>query len=193
MHIIILNMKSGIFMIESIFAPNAVIENITSDRNARLVTISYRNCPNCPNQQVVLIVDRNTLIQNERGDIIPFRELAVGMVVNASFSSAMTRSIPPQAQAFRIRIVRRMPAYETTTGRIIEVNSRNRFITTMSHANPSSIIRFNISDDTVILNQRGRAIPFSRLMPGLRVRIQHANFMTASIPPQTTAFVIQLL
>ena len=153
-------------MIESIFAPNAVIENISFDRNTGLVTISYSNCPNCPNQQVVLIVDRNTIIQNERGDLIPFRELAVGMVVNASFSSAMTRSIPPQAQAFRIRIVRRMPAYETTTGRIIEVNSQNRFITTMSHANPSSIIRFNTSSDTVILNQWGRTIPFSRLMPG---------------------------
>ncbi|MBQ2801266.1 MAG: hypothetical protein IJF03_07750 [Lachnospiraceae bacterium] len=63
----------------------------------------------------------------------------------------------------------------------------------MSQSNPSSIIRFNLSSDTVILNQWGRVIPFSRLMPGLRVRIQHANFMTASIPPQTTAFVIQLL
>lgn len=180
-------------MPESIFVPNAVIEHISFDRNTRFVTISYSNCPNCPNQQVVLIVDRNTLLQNERGDIIPFSELTVGMVVNVSFSSAMTRSLPPQAQAFRIRVVRRMPAYETTTGRIIEINSGNRSITTMSQSNPSSIIRFNLSSDTVILNQWGRVIPFSRLMPGLRVRIQHANFMTASIPPQTTAFVIQLL
>ena len=29
--------------------------------------------------------------------------------------------------------------------------------------------------------------------PGLRVRVRHATFMTASIPPQTTAFEIQIL
>ena len=98
-------MKSGIFMIDSIFVSNATIENISSNRNTWLVTISYSSCPNCRNQQVVLVVDRNTLIQNERGAIISPRELTTGMIVNASFSSAMTRSIPPQTTAFMIQII----------------------------------------------------------------------------------------
>ena len=98
-------MKSGAFMIKSVFVSNAIIENISFDRNARLVTISYSNCPNCPNQQVVLVVDQNTLIQNERGNLISFRELTVGMVINAAFSSAMTRSIPPQTTAFVIQLL----------------------------------------------------------------------------------------
>ena len=76
-------MKSGIFMIDSIFVSNATIENISSTRNTWLVTISYSSCPNCrnQNQQVVLVVDRNTLIQNERGAIISPRELTTGMIV----------------------------------------------------------------------------------------------------------------
>lgn len=100
-------MKSGIFMIDSIFVSNATIENISSTRNTWLVTISYSSCPNCrnQNQQVVLVVDRNTLIQNERGAIISPRELTTGMIVNASFSSAMTISIPPQTTAFMIQII----------------------------------------------------------------------------------------
>ena len=177
------------------FVSNAIIENISFDRNSGLITISYTNCPNCqtPNQQVVVIINRNTIIQNEAGEPISFRELTTGMIINAVFSSAMTRSIPPQAQAFRIQVINRIPVYQTTTGRIVEINPQNQTITTMSGFNPSSRIRFNLSPDTVILNQRGRAIPFSRLIPGLRVRVQHASFMTASIPPQTTAFVIQIL
>ena len=34
---------------------------------------------------------------------------------------------------------------------------------------------------------------FSRLFPGLRVRVRHANFMTASIPPQTTALEVRVI
>lgn len=179
----------------TIFASNAVIEKITTNQNARFVTISYTDCPPCrsENQQVTLIVDRNTIIRNETGATIPFRELEVGMVIDATFSSVMTRSIPPQAQAFRIRVVRRMPAHETTTGRILETNFRNQTVITINNSNPASVIQFNLSPDTVILNQFGRPIPFSVLIPGLRVRVQHASFMTASIPPQTTAFVIQIL
>lgn len=182
-------------MNERIFISNAVIENISFQRNTRLVTISYNDCPTCrnTNQQVVLVVDRDTVIRNQNGASISFRDLAVGMVIDTVISSAMTRSIPPQAQAFRIRVVSSMPAYDTTTGRILEIDSRNRTITTISTLNPSSIIRFQLTPDTVILNRQGRPVPFSRLMNGLRVRIQHATFMTASIPPQTTGFVIQIL
>lgn len=182
-------------MNEHIFISNALIENISYHRNTRLITVSYNDCPNCRNgnQQVVLIVDRDTVIRNQNGAPMSFRELTTGMIIDAVISSAMTRSIPPQAQAFQIRVVSSMPTYETTTGRIIETDSKNRTITTISTFNPSSIIRFQASPDTVILNRQGRPVPFSRLMTGFKVRIQHATFMTASIPPQTTAFVIQIL
>ena len=63
----------------SIFISNAFIENIS--------------------------FDRNTTILNENGNVILPRELAVGMTINAMVSSAMTRSIPPQAQAFVIQLL----------------------------------------------------------------------------------------
>lgn len=179
----------------NISVSNAVIEDISFNRDVQLVTISYRSCPTCRsgNQQVVLVVSRDTVIRNETGRPMPARELETGMIIDATFSSAMTRSIPPQAQAFRIRVVNRPQAYDTTTGRIVDTNFRNQTITTISNRNPSSIILFHITPETIILNPAGRTIPFSRLVPGLRVQIQHATFMTASIPPQTTAFVIQIM
>lgn len=174
---------------------SAVIEEISRDRNATYVTIAYNDCIGCarPEDLVRLVVNRNTVIHNERGRDVPANELQRGMMVDAVFSSAMTRSIPPQAQAFRIRIIRRPSANATSTGRIIEINSRGNYIVVLRNANPSSAIRFNLSPNTVILNPAGRRIPLSLLIPGLRVRVEHANFMTMSLPPQTTAFTIQVM
>lgn len=83
--------------------------------------------------------------------------------------------------------------FDTTIGRILEVNTREQFIRTISDANPTSIIRFNVSPETRILDPIGRRIPLSNLFPGLRVRVEHATFMTASIPPQSPAFLIRII
>jgi len=172
---------------------NAMIEDISMERNQRQIRISYSDCTTCPQKQLILNIDRDTLIQDERGNRIRPRDLHIGMTIDTLVSSAMTRSIPPQTQAFQIRVVRRPAASQTTVGFILDTDERNRSITTISNWNPSSIIQFNTTQDTIILDRNGRNIPFSRLMPGQRVRVGHATFMTAGIPPQTTAFSIQLL
>lgn len=174
---------------------SAVIQNISRDRNATLVTISYNNCIGCASSSgtVRLVVDRNTVIHDERGRDMRAGELERGMTVDANFSSVMTRSIPPQSQAFYIRVRRRRTQNETTTGRIIEVNSRNNYILVLRNQNPASAIRFNISPDTVISDFFGRRTTLSSLIPGFRVRVEHASFMTASIPPQTTAFTVRVI
>ena len=115
------------------------------------------------------------------------------MLVNASFSSEMTRSIPPQANAYLIRIVREAPRENITVGRIVETNQRNRSFMTISDRDFSTIIRFNVAENARIIDRFGRNVNFSRLTPGMRVRVRHADFMTASIPPQTTAFEVQIL
>lgn len=176
---------------------NARIDNINSESGTTFVTISYTDCAICQDsrQTVRLVVRENTLIFDERGNIIPVRNLRVGMIINATISSAMTRSIPPQAFAYIIRIIRRPQTgnENTTTGRIIDINRQNQSFMTISDGNLSSRIRFNITPQTIILNRNGRPISFDRLVPGLRVRVRHANFMTASIPPQTTAFEVRIL
>lgn len=174
---------------------SAIIESISRDRNATLVTISYTNCVGCtgPSNRVRLVVNQDTAIYDERGRMIRANDLQRGMSVDASFSSTMTRSIPPQSQAYFIRITARAGRNVTTTGRIVEVNTRNNFITVLRSQNLASLIRFNITDNTVILDPIGRRIRLSALTPGFRVRVEHASFMTASIPPQTTAFTIRII
>lgn len=192
---------------------NATIVDIARESGTLFVTIEYRERPTRepgrdgrdgrrdndrdrdrepgrgPQTQTVrLVVDRQTRVFNEQGREINPRELRRGMIVDATFSSAWTRSIPPQAQAFLIRIVRQEQRNQTTTGRIIEVNNRNNYILVFSLN--QSVIRFNVTDSTVIRDLFGRRIPLRELRGGMRVRVTHPDFMTASIPPQTPAIEI---
>ena len=75
-------------------------------------------------------------------------------------------------------------------GRIINVNRQSNSFTATSDGNLSSVIRFNVAENARIFDIIGRPINLSSLFPGLRVQVRHASFMTASIPPQTTAFVV---
>lgn len=172
-----------------------LIEEISSDRNNLLVTISYTECVECNrrSQQVRLVVGNNTIIWDEAGNRVSSRDLRTGMMIDAAFSSAMTRSIPPQATAYTIRIVSQPESENVTIGRIIDVNRQNRSFTTVSDGSRLSVIRFNVADDAQIWNSFGRPMSFDSLVPGLRVRVRHAPFMTASIPPQTTAFEIHVI
>ena len=174
---------------------NAVIQDITSEQGTTYVTITYTSRqPNQRNEQTLrLVVRPRTIILNANGFPIKANALREGMNVNVAVSSAYTRSIPPQTTAYLIRIAGRQRPDDITVGNILDVDRNNRSFTTISDRDFSSIIRFNVPDNAMIFDRMGRPVNFSRLTPGMRVRVRHANFMTASIPPQTTAFEVRVL
>lgn len=184
------------------------IEEITRDNRNTLITVSYpdsgrgddRNRDdgrardrNPREQQIRMVINNRTFIFDEFGNTIRPSELQRGMTINALVSSAMTRSIPPQATAYVIRILRRPVSDNVVTGRIIDIDRNSRMFTTITGNNPTSIVRFSVPNNTPIFDMQGRPMGFSRLFPGLRVQVRHANFMTASIPPQTTAREIRVI
>lgn len=174
---------------------NGTIIEISRDRGTLSVTITYTEGPrNQPNEQTLrLIIVSRTIILNANGVPIPASRLSVGMTINAVVSSAMTRSIPPQTNAYLIQIIRRQPQDNLTYGTILDINRDNHSFTTISNRDFSSIIQFNVAENARIFNRLGKPIRFQNLRSGMRVQVRHANFMTASIPPQTTAFEIQVL
>lgn len=175
---------------------NGTIEEITSERGMTLVTVKYQrgSGSRTRTETVRLVVTPRTILLHTNGIPVPVGILREGMVVNAAFSSAMTRSIPPQASAYVIQIVQNPNVSDRITiGEIQDIDRRNRSFTTIRGRDTSSIIRFHLAEDAVLLNRQGRPVHFSRFTPGTRVRVRHANFMTASIPPQTTAFEVQMI
>lgn len=177
---------------------NALVEEVFCyDNSVGHILISYavRDADQVTSIQTLrLNTGRNTVILNMFGRRINACQLRKGMWINAVFSSRMTRSIPPQANAFLIIVKRNpRPQNNTTDGRIASVDPRNRFLITGNPDDINSQIRYTISNDTVILNRFGNPIPLRALRPGQMVRITHADFQTASIPPQTAAYRIQII
>lgn len=174
---------------------NGTIQDISFDRDTTFVTVTYMDTRDRRrNEQTLrLVVRPRTVILNPNGIPVPATTLRIGMTINATVSTAMTRSIPPQTNAYVIRIVRRQSMDNIVVGRILDVNRNNRSFTTISDRDAASIIRFNVPENVRIIDRLGRTVNFARLSPGMRVRVRHADFMTASIPPQTTAFEIQIL
>ena len=81
---------------------------------------------------------------------------------------------------------------DITVGIILDADRQSRSFSTISNGNPFSVIRFNVPDNAFIFDKSGRPLDFNRLTPGMRVWVRHANFMTFSIPPQTTAYEIRV-
>ncbi|KAB1436024.1 hypothetical protein [Candidatus Galacturonibacter soehngenii] len=180
-----------------LYVEHALIEEVsTTDGKTGSVLISFRvETSNnvLQNELLKLIVNPNTEIINEFAEPLNLCDLKKGMYLDASFSSAMTMSIPPQARAFQMIVRLRMPEVVVTTDRVVSVDVRNSFLLT---GNPYEMIeqmRFVISQATIILNRNGERISLSHIKPGQLVRVEHASFQTLSIPPQTTAFRIQVL
>lgn len=226
---------------------NGIIAEINREMDNILVTVEYgqnaeeQNAEgqntegqnvNGMGNRIRLVVDERTIILNRDAQEVMADDLEEGMIIDARTSEAMTRSIPPQATAYLIRIVRgsrpegpsepepgmpqrpvnppelgmrpprpgnpprpgRPPRSEDMTmGRIWNVDRNNRSFDTITGQDISTLTRFNVPEDARILNRMGRPMNFSGLMIGMRVQVRHANFMTASIPPQTTAFEVRVL
>jgi hypothetical protein len=80
-----------------------------------------------------------------------------------------------------------------TIDRVATVDAPNNYLITGNPYDMNDQIRFNISSDTVLLDQNGNQISLWDITPGQLVRVEHAIFQTLSIPPQSPAFLIQIL
>lgn len=190
---------------------NGIITEIVERMGNAFLTVEYGQ-----GEVIRLLVDEGTTILNNNCEELMWSDLQEGAVIDARASDTMTRSIPPQAMAYLIRFVREarpenpgpgMPPNpgmspgpgkppreeDVTVGRIWNIDRNNRRFDTITGQDFSTLTRFNVPEDARILNRMGRPMEFSGLMIGMRVEVRHANFMTASIPPQTTAYEVRVL
>lgn len=189
----LLSQIGGIMYVE-----NAFVEEVsTLNRTHGYLIISYavpgRNGTTSI-EQLRLNVSRNTVVLNSFGVTTCLCDIRKGMWIDAVFSSAMTRSIPPQSNAYLI-VMRRdnTSSMSVTTDRISIVDANSNAFYTGNPNNINTQMRFNLANASSIRDVNGNPIRLSAIRPGQLARITHASFQTASIPPQTTAFYVQLL
>lgn len=177
---------------------NGFVEDVSCSNNARgqiLVSYAVQERNNITSiQDIQLNIGRGTVILNSFGQRMCLCCIQAGSWVNATFSARMTRSIPPQANAFLVTVLRSpRPSSSVTIGRIIMIDFDNNFLITEDPDNSDNQMKFIITNTTSFTSRFGAPIRFSSLWPGQMVRITHANFQTPSILPQTTAFNVQLI
>lgn len=180
-----------------IHVENAFIEEVAANtERTGYIVISYGASDESNRiykQEIRLNIGNNTIIIDENGRSLNLYDLKKEMRINADFSSAMTRSIPPQSNAYRIVALQEEASVMVTTDRVVSVDVNNGFLLT---GNPYDIydqIAFTISNETVILDQNNNAIPLEAIRPGQLVQVEHAIFQTLSIPPQSPAYRVWVL
>ena len=144
-------------------------------------------------QEIRLNVGNNTIIMDESEDLLDLYDLEPGMRIAADFSAAMTRSIPPQSNAYRIVVLQEEAEVSLTTDRVVSVDVNNGFLLTGNPYDFYDQMIFTISDETVILDREGNVISLGEILPGQLVQVEHAIFQTLSIPPQSPAYRVQVL
>lgn len=177
---------------------NALVEEVsTQNRTTGHLLISYavpKSNRMTSIELLLLNISRNTVILNSLGLRMCLSDIRTGMWIDSIFSPIMTRSIPPRSNAFLVVARRELQSsVSVTTDRIAMIDANNNFLYTGSPNNSNSQVRFVISNSTVISDRNGNPVNLHLLRPGQMVRVTHSNFQTASIPPQTTAFHVQLL
>lgn len=181
-----------------LFAENALVENVfTPIGETSHLLISYNVIGSNTMTFIELLrlnINSNTVLLDSFGSSICICEIQKGMLIDAIFSPVMTRSIPPQSNAFLI-VLQTDSRFRlnAVAHQVIMVDADNNLLYTEDPDNLNSEIIFTISDRTSIRDATGFPITLQSLTPGQAVKIIHANFQTTSIPPQTTAFYIQLL
>lgn len=176
---------------------NAVIEEVNVETcESGYILISYTvPRPNIRNQneQIRLNVSTYTIIISQYGEPLSLCNLDVGMRVNAEFSAAVTSSIPPQSSAYRIIVIRGESDTIVTTDRVVSVDAVNGVLTIGNQFDLSEQISFIISENTIIIGRNGNRISLGQVKPGQMVMVEHANFQTRSIPPQSPAYRVRVL
>ena len=118
---------------EVIYVQDSIIEEMFINYRTGNITISYGNMGDSNTfhiNLVTLIINQDTIIKDRFGRDLALRDLKEGMIVNAEFSSAMTKSIPPQARAYRIIVVDKNRSTYVRLDKVLSVDLINNILDT---------------------------------------------------------------
>ncbi len=176
---------------------NALVEEVNvNNRGTGDLIVSYgvtAKNNTTKSEQLRINVSRRTRIRNQFGEALILKDIRKGTRINAACSAAVTKSIPPQTTAFEIVALTEPSSVKVTTGRVVSVDVANGFLITGTAGDIYNQMKFVVNRATVITDVGGKRISLKDIRPGQTVRVEHASFQTASIPPQTTAFKIAVI
>lgn len=184
-------------IVRTVSIENAIVEEVFEGSRGDGYILVSRGVPGTNNmlykELLRLNISRRTRIKNPRGRNVRLGDIESGMRINAIHSPVVTRSIPPQTEAYEITVLTAAQPHSITTDRLVRVEPRNNILVTGNPRVPEEQKRFLVTEDTVIRNQLGQRIRLIDLEPGQLLRIEHAEFTILIYPQQIAAYRIQVL
>ncbi|MHC1746900.1 MAG: hypothetical protein AB9856_00750 [Cellulosilyticaceae bacterium] len=183
---------------------NITIENATikkvNESNGQ-ITVLPTGLQDTQSNYITLNISKDTILSHANlKKIATFKDLKEGHNIKVVHSPYMTKSIPPQTNAFEITLLDNAEAPKDITierATIKKVDAKNNQVTILPEGQPDSYeyyVVLNVSKDTAIQHEKTKKIySLNDLTSGLTVKIVHAPFMTASLPPQTSAYKITII
>lgn len=120
-------------------------------------------------------------------------ELKPGMRVEAAYSKAMTRSIPPQTTAQSIEIVHELGEVEGTVQSVKKAGDHWMVWVTETPDEPGSGIVLNIGEESSVSTPSGAPADIEQIVKGTQLKAYYGPAVTLSLPPQSFAHAVILL
>ena len=175
----------------------AVILNVDTETNQ--VEVLPAGQEDLPANYISLRVTENTTITKDDATIT-LDQLQPGMTISARHGEASTRSLPPTAEAFTLRVLKEAATPENVTLKnveILEVNETEAgysLLIAQENGTETQQIILHISEDTSIKHEKDKRIyKASDLTKGMKLNVVHGPAMTLSLPGQATAIEIVIL
>lgn len=146
-------------------------------------------CGNGIYGEVVLHLDDKTVVLDAAGQRIKGTSLAEGDKLEADYGPVVTKSIPLQATAQEIRLLKE----ESSLRGIIERNDEQGILVKGASSNFGQQVRLLINEDTIMIDQKGETITKEALVSGMLIKASHSSLATFSLPPQTVAYLIEVV
>lgn len=140
--------------------------------------------------EVMFRVDDNTHFHHEMNRMLyKFNDVQVGTALKVYFAETMTASLPPQTYAKEVVFLNTAQIEQQTfvTGTVTEVGEN--FI--LAETETMGEVMFMVDATTNIHHEMNRRLyTLADIEKGMKISVNHAEAMTASLPPQVAAYEV---
>ncbi|WMT43215.1 hypothetical protein RE628_13735 [Paenibacillus sp. D2_2] len=162
-------------------------DGIVTDVNGDRVTVVGKPLEQGGQEQIILTVDKDTVIVNDKGEALTKDAIKANVNVEATYGPVMTMSFPAMSHASKIVVKGQENLKIEGTIMKDRTNDKQVYVNVNSDENFYNDVILNITKDTKIVNSLGGE---AKLTPGAKIIAYHSGVMTRSLPGITNAELI---
>ncbi len=167
------------------FNYEGTVKEVSTNKDYTLVLVETSNS-NDAHKEIRFVISKDTKMKNDK-----VSDIKVGTKLNLSYGMVMTMSIPPQTSALSLEIVKDVQKTYEYEGKITNLTkSGNNLLVTVASKSTKATDKemiFVVSSNTKIEDGK-----LTDLKVGAEVDVKYGSVVTASLPPQTAALIIEL-